>query len=144
MPVRARPLSPHLQVYRWQIGNTLSILHRLTGVALAFGIVALAYWLVAIAGGEDTYETAHAFFAGPIGLAFLVGNAELVAGDAIVFHHQRMAQQRGPVELLDKRLGKLLECVREDDDLREGAEFIQKLFRAIQQRQGTDDGLDVR
>ena len=73
MPVRARPLSPHLQVYRWQIGNTLSILHRFTGVALAFGIVALAYWLVAIAGGEDTYETAHAFFAGPIGLVFLIG-----------------------------------------------------------------------
>jgi hypothetical protein len=42
MPVRARPLSPHLEVYRWQIGNTLSILHRITGVALAFGIVALA------------------------------------------------------------------------------------------------------
>ncbi len=73
MPVRARPLSPHLEVYRWQIGNTLSILHRITGVALAFGIVALTYWLVAIAGGEDTYETAHAFFAGYIGLAFLVG-----------------------------------------------------------------------
>ena len=73
MPVRARPLSPHLEVYRWQIGNTLSILHRITGVALAFGIVALAYWLVAIAGGEDTYETAHGFFAGPFGLVFLIG-----------------------------------------------------------------------
>lgn len=52
---------------------SLSILHRITGVGLAFGIVALAYWLVAIAGGEDSYETAHQFFAGPIGLVFLIG-----------------------------------------------------------------------
>jgi succinate dehydrogenase / fumarate reductase cytochrome b subunit len=51
----------------------LSILHRITGIALAFGIVALAYWLVAIAGGEDSYETAHEFFAGTVGLVFLVG-----------------------------------------------------------------------
>jgi succinate dehydrogenase / fumarate reductase cytochrome b subunit len=36
-----RPLSPHLQIYRWQIGNTLSILHRLTGIALALGLIAL-------------------------------------------------------------------------------------------------------
>ena len=35
---RIRPTSPHLLIYRWQIGNTLSILHRLTGVALAIGI----------------------------------------------------------------------------------------------------------
>jgi succinate dehydrogenase / fumarate reductase cytochrome b subunit len=45
MPVRARPLSPHVLIYRWQLGNTLSILHRATGVALAFGLVALSYWL---------------------------------------------------------------------------------------------------
>jgi succinate dehydrogenase / fumarate reductase cytochrome b subunit len=44
MPVRARPLSPHLQVYRWQISNSLSILHRVTGAALALGLVALSYW----------------------------------------------------------------------------------------------------
>ena len=33
-----RPLSPHLQVYRWQVSNTLSILHRLTGVVLAAAV----------------------------------------------------------------------------------------------------------
>jgi succinate dehydrogenase / fumarate reductase cytochrome b subunit len=54
MPVRARPLSPHLQVYRWQIGNSLSILHRITGVALALGLVVLCYWLISLAGGEDS------------------------------------------------------------------------------------------
>jgi succinate dehydrogenase / fumarate reductase cytochrome b subunit len=73
MPVRARPLSPHLQVYRWQIGNTLSILHRLTGVALALGIVALAYWLMSLAGGEDSYDGAMRLYASPVGLVALAG-----------------------------------------------------------------------
>jgi hypothetical protein len=41
MPARSRPLSPHLGIYRWQIGNTLSILHRLSGVALSLGLIAL-------------------------------------------------------------------------------------------------------
>ncbi len=50
-----RPLSPHLQVYRWQISNTLSIIHRLTGVALAFGALALGGWLLALAAGHNAY-----------------------------------------------------------------------------------------
>jgi succinate dehydrogenase / fumarate reductase cytochrome b subunit len=57
-----RPLSPHLGVYRWQITNTLSILHRATGVALSLGAVALAYWLVALAGGPQAYASAQAMF----------------------------------------------------------------------------------
>jgi succinate dehydrogenase / fumarate reductase cytochrome b subunit len=73
MPVRARPLSPHLQVYRWQMGNTLSILHRATGAALALGLVALSYWLISLAGGEESYEEAMRLFSGPIGLLFLLG-----------------------------------------------------------------------
>jgi succinate dehydrogenase / fumarate reductase, cytochrome b subunit len=73
MPVRARPLSPHLQVYRWQIGNTLSILHRATGVALALGLVALCYWLVSLAGGEETYGAAMRLLSSPLGLLFLLG-----------------------------------------------------------------------
>jgi succinate dehydrogenase / fumarate reductase cytochrome b subunit len=73
MPVRARPTSPHWQVYRWQIGNSLSILHRVTGVALALGLVALTFWLVSLAGGEQSYATAARLFASPVGLAVLIG-----------------------------------------------------------------------
>ena len=73
MPVRARPLSPHLGIYRWQIGNTLSILHRLTGIALALGLAALCYWLVALAGSERTYAEAVRLLASPLGLALLIG-----------------------------------------------------------------------
>jgi succinate dehydrogenase / fumarate reductase cytochrome b subunit len=73
MSARTRPLSPHLGVYRWQIGNTLSILHRITGVALGVGFLALTFWLSSLAGGEDTYRSAARLFASPVGLVCLFG-----------------------------------------------------------------------
>ena len=73
MPARARPISPHWQIYRWQIGNSLSILHRLTGIALAFGLIALCYWLVSLAGGVGPYATAAKLFASPVGIIGLIG-----------------------------------------------------------------------
>jgi succinate dehydrogenase / fumarate reductase, cytochrome b subunit len=73
MPERTRPLSPHLGIYRWQIGNTLSILHRLTGLALALGLLALCYWLVSLASGEDSYRSAARAFASPLGILCLFG-----------------------------------------------------------------------
>jgi succinate dehydrogenase / fumarate reductase cytochrome b subunit len=69
----ARPTSPHLGIYRWQIGNTLSILHRLTGIALAFGLLALCYWLISLAGGSHAYAAAVRLFASPVGLLCLMG-----------------------------------------------------------------------
>jgi succinate dehydrogenase cytochrome b subunit len=73
MPTRSRPTSPHLSIYRWQIGNSLSILHRLTGAALAVGLLALSYWFVSLAGGPDSYAAAARLFASPFGLAVLLG-----------------------------------------------------------------------
>lgn len=49
------PLSPHLQVYRWQLTSVLSILHRATGVFLAAGALLLCYWLLCIAAGPSAY-----------------------------------------------------------------------------------------
>ena len=69
----ARPTSPHLQIYRWHIGSSASILHRLTGIALAFGLLALCYWLVSLAGGESSYRTAARVFASPLGRIGLAG-----------------------------------------------------------------------
>jgi succinate dehydrogenase / fumarate reductase cytochrome b subunit len=73
MPARGRPISPYWTIYRWQSGNTLSILHRLTGAALALGLIALSYWLVALAAGPESYAAAAALFASPLGLIILVG-----------------------------------------------------------------------
>jgi len=73
MPVRVRPTSPHVWIYRWQIGNTLSILHRFTGAALGVGLIALSYWLVSLAAGPDSYAAAGRFFGTPVGLIVLLG-----------------------------------------------------------------------
>jgi len=51
-----RPLSPHLQIYRWGPHMTVSILHRATGDGMALvGSVLLTWWLLAIAGGAESY-----------------------------------------------------------------------------------------
>jgi succinate dehydrogenase / fumarate reductase cytochrome b subunit len=41
-----RPLSPHLQIYKWQLTSVMSILHRATGIALAVGALYLALWVM--------------------------------------------------------------------------------------------------
>jgi succinate dehydrogenase / fumarate reductase cytochrome b subunit len=52
-----RPLSPFMQ-YRWLYTNTLSILHRLTGILLSAGFLIMVYWLVAAASGPERYAQA--------------------------------------------------------------------------------------
>lgn len=56
MSKNERPLSPHLTIYRWPITMTLSILHRMTGVALAVGLIAFVFWLAAIAYESVAYD----------------------------------------------------------------------------------------
>ena len=53
--VRPRPLSPHLQVWRWHVTMAASILHRATGVALYAGALILAGWALALASGPADY-----------------------------------------------------------------------------------------
>jgi len=73
MPAGNRPLSPHLQVYRPQLTSVLSFIHRLTGAGLAVGTLLLVYWLVAIASGPETYDTAQDLIGSFIGRLFLFG-----------------------------------------------------------------------
>ncbi len=68
-----RPLSPHLQVYRPQITMVLSILHRITGVALAVGTLLLIYWLAAAASGPAAFATAQDLVGSVIGRLLLFG-----------------------------------------------------------------------
>jgi succinate dehydrogenase / fumarate reductase cytochrome b subunit len=69
----ARPLSPHLQIYDPQITSVLSILHRMMGVALAFGAVFLVYWLSAAAYGPDAFARAQSFMGSWFGQLVLLG-----------------------------------------------------------------------
>lgn len=73
MATSGRPLSPHLGVYRWQITMMVSILHRMTGVALGVGAVVLTYWLAAAAYGPEAFARAQAIVGHPIGLLLLFG-----------------------------------------------------------------------
>ena len=52
---RTRPLSPHLDVYKWQVQMVTSILHRATSIALVAGMLGLVWGLVALAGGEKSW-----------------------------------------------------------------------------------------
>jgi succinate dehydrogenase cytochrome b subunit len=73
MPSPLRPLSPHLQIYRWQLTSVLSILHRLTGVALAVGTLLLVYWIIATAAGPAAFATAQEFIGSIVGRLLLFG-----------------------------------------------------------------------
>ncbi|MBK7249969.1 MAG: succinate dehydrogenase, cytochrome b556 subunit [Gammaproteobacteria bacterium] len=53
--MRARPLSPHIGIYRWMYTMVLSIAHRITGVAMSIGLLVLTWWLMALAAGPETY-----------------------------------------------------------------------------------------
>jgi succinate dehydrogenase / fumarate reductase, cytochrome b subunit len=72
MAQRARPLSPFLH-YRWQYTNTLSILHRITGVLLSLGFFLLVYWLAAVAAGPERYQAARDTLGSPLAQIVLFG-----------------------------------------------------------------------
>ena len=68
-----RPLSPHLQVYKWQVQMVTSILHRATGIALAVGTLLVLWGLVSLAGGEESFSQFKTCIGSPIGLVLLFG-----------------------------------------------------------------------
>ena len=73
MGTRSRPLSPHLQVYRFEWTMLLSITHRITGVGLAVGSILLVWWLTALAVGPEYFATAQAIMGSWIGRLMLLG-----------------------------------------------------------------------
>jgi succinate dehydrogenase / fumarate reductase, cytochrome b subunit len=70
---RPRPLSPHLQIYRWPVTMATSIVHRATGMALAAGTLLVAWWLIALATGPDQYDLFSSIARGPVGQLVLFG-----------------------------------------------------------------------
>jgi succinate dehydrogenase / fumarate reductase, cytochrome b subunit len=78
-PARRRPLSPFLTIFRWPITMVTSITHRVTGVGLAGGAVALVWWLFAVSHGPEVYHTFYVTAASPLGQAVLYGFAWALA-----------------------------------------------------------------
>ena len=68
-----RPLSPHLQIYRWQLTMTMSILHRVTGAALAVGSILVIWGLLAAATGEAQWTQFADFCHSILGRLMLFG-----------------------------------------------------------------------
>ena len=68
-----RPLSPHIQTYRWTLTMALSIVHRATGIALYFGTLLLVWWLIAVSSGPTAYAHVQAFTGSFIGRLIAFG-----------------------------------------------------------------------
>ena len=73
MSTEGRPLSPHLTIYRWPITMALSILHRMTGVALSVGLIIFVIWLEAIAYDATLYDSLRSAMTSLPGQALLLG-----------------------------------------------------------------------
>ena len=70
---KARPLSPHLSVYRLIPTMLASIMHRITGVGLYFGTLLVAWWLIAAASGPAYFDFVNGFFGSWFGMLILLG-----------------------------------------------------------------------
>ena len=68
-----RPLSPHLQVYRFALTMAMSIMHRITGVGLYLGTLLLAWWLIAAATDASSFATVSWFMESIVGRLILFG-----------------------------------------------------------------------
>ena len=72
-PQRPRPITPHLPIYKPKLTMVMSILHRVTGAALYFGMLVIAWWLIAAASGPNAYANVEWFIGSLIGRVVLFG-----------------------------------------------------------------------
>ena len=67
------PLSPHIQVYRWQISSLVSISHRITGIINIIAITIICLWISLIFLSESKYETINLLLNSPVGKFIILG-----------------------------------------------------------------------
>lgn len=82
--VSGRPLSPHVQIWRWHPTMASSILHRASGVANYVGAILFTIWLLLVASGPETYAVWEDLRAGPVGV--LVTLALIVFTLSLSYH----------------------------------------------------------
>ena len=73
MQEKNNPLSPHLQIYRWQISSLLSITHRIVGVINILAISAICFWSLFLLLGAENYEVLNSLFNSFFGKFIAVG-----------------------------------------------------------------------
>ena len=62
MQDKNNPLSPHLQIYKWQISSLLSITHRIVGVINILAITTICFLILSLLLGVESYEIVNSFF----------------------------------------------------------------------------------
>jgi len=67
------PLSPHLQIYRWQVSSLVSITHRITGILNLLGLIFICTWISSAGIGENLFECFSVFLNRFIGEFILIG-----------------------------------------------------------------------
>ena len=67
------PLSPHLQIYRWQVSSLVSITHRITGIFDLLGLIFICSWISSAGIGENFFESFSVFLKSFIGKLILIG-----------------------------------------------------------------------
>ena len=67
------PLSPHLQIYRWQISSLISITHRITGILNFLGLIFISAWISSAGISENLFEYFLIFLKSFIGKFILIG-----------------------------------------------------------------------
>ena len=72
MQFNNNPLSPHLQIYKWQISSLLSIAPRLVGVINILAITLICIWVSSLLFGEISYETTKSFLNSFLGKFILI------------------------------------------------------------------------
>ena len=68
-----KPLSPHIQIYKWHISSLVSISHRITGIINILAITLMCIWFALILLGESNYEIIKIFLQTFIGKFILIG-----------------------------------------------------------------------
>ena len=68
-----RPLSPHIQIYRWHISSLVSISHRITGIINIIGITFICLWATLLLLGESNYLVINSFLNTLIGKFIILG-----------------------------------------------------------------------
>ena len=66
------PLTPHLQIYKWEISSLLSITHRIVGIANVFAVILICAWILSLLFGELSYETTSIFLNSLIFILFSI------------------------------------------------------------------------
>ena len=68
-----RPLSPHIQIYRWHVSSLVSISHRITGIINIIAITLICLWVSLIFISENNYEMINLFLSSKIGKFIILG-----------------------------------------------------------------------